>query len=764
MSVTDTNNEPQNVEFPLTSQGEPEEMKVFDLNKIFQMNLTYNFDILKNLITSLIQNQKNFQNQINDLKSVLLSGGQISPEALKKIMENKQTDQQKTNIENVNKPHKAGTVRAPRSDVKLEVSIENDDTTNKIIKKINGMEDTVLDLYEIVPPLKKKCDSNTERLTTLENKYEKKINEIQEKIDEFDNLIEKHTNKLKDMEVKMQDFNIVELLKAGAGGDGGDVNMTLGLISNLEKKVMTKIKYTDERITKTDSLNFKMNKDIQNIKNVQDLNNRNIENLKKKVENLDERINSLEQNIQNQITDIDNKFTEKITLLQKNSEEHLENIKNLKSKSDNSNISKKKDTLSINDIKKLIDVENLDLENNEKFKDMCDHVSDLDKMMKNLHNSLGLEQVKSDISVLKSGVANCALSQDCKDTKDKTEELQRQLNYLREQLEDFMSNQTDHEDIQNLKRKLESINSKIHELDITQQDINTKFNQNSEFKRLNLDPSKFLEIKIFEDFKTQVIKEFTSVNENFTHLRRLVDNILDSLKNKVSYKDVKALEEDLLTKMEDLKLTFSKKFAERVETVKNIKYLDQQIKHIINVYIKKGDKGDNWLLAKKPLNANLCASCESYIGDLKENNTYIPWNRYPNKEGEKLYRLGNGFSKMLQMIQVDENDKKNTGIQNDLNNNNNSATKTEGNNNTERNFNKVDNKKNLPRIRNNSKMNQTKSYFNTNSGLNTMPEVEQVNENTSVDKVNIVEPHEEKEEEVNSPKITKIYRLNKDSN
>ena len=332
MSITENNTEPLNIEFPLISQDESEDMKTFDLNKIFQMNVTYNFDILKNLILSLIQNQKQFQNQLNNLKTVLLSenNGQISPELLKKIIETKPTEQQKNNTEqNLIRQKKTGLIRAPRNDIKLETSIENDDTINKIIKKINGMEDTVSDLYEIVPPLKKKCDSNTERIIILEKNYETKIKEIQEKIDEFDNLLESHTNKLKDIEVKMQDFNIIDLLKINTGEEGGDVNVTLGLIANLEKKISTKIKFIEERITKSEELNFKNNKDAQNIKNSQDLNNRNIETLKKNFESLDEKINLLEQNLQNQINDVENKFSDKISLLQKNSEENLENIKKI---------------------------------------------------------------------------------------------------------------------------------------------------------------------------------------------------------------------------------------------------------------------------------------------------------------------------------------------------------------------------------------------------------------------------------------------------
>ena len=63
---------------------------------------------------------------------------------------------------------------------------------------------------------------------------------------------------------------------------------------------------------------------------------------------------------------------------------------------------------------------------------------------------------------------------------------------------------------------------------------------------------------------------------------------------------------------------------------------------------------DNWLLAKKPLNNYVCASCESIIrGELDKRSEYIPWNRYPNRD-EKSYRMGHGFSRMLQMINEDK--------------------------------------------------------------------------------------------------------------
>ncbi len=61
---------------------------------------------------------------------------------------------------------------------------------------------------------------------------------------------------------------------------------------------------------------------------------------------------------------------------------------------------------------------------------------------------------------------------------------------------------------------------------------------------------------------------------------------------------------------------------------------------------------DNWLIAKKPINNYVCASCESYLGDLKNKSVYLPWNKVPSRE-EKKYRMGHGFSRMLQLVNMD---------------------------------------------------------------------------------------------------------------
>ncbi len=603
----------------------------------------------------------------------------------------------------------------------------------------------------------------TEKITLLE----KIVSEYEDTLDNLKRKNEEIETKLKDMDLKMQDFNIADLLKENAkmgdenGGEGN--NLLLNLVSNLEKKFNSKSKITDERLNKIEETNFKLVKDTQNLKNAQDGNKRSIKTLKQANDDLLSNIQNIEKIVSETVPDISQKLETQIKNIKKEKEEKDDTSKSEKKERKNSN-------LSISQHEPQID-----LENNEKIKEIMKRIVDLEKDVKKLPGQLGVEQIKSDVTALKSGFGNCASSQDLKEVKERDDDMQKQINFLKDQFDDYTSNTADHEDLQNVKRKLELLNSKVHENETCIQELLKQMNQNSHNNLQFAGSDKYLEVHQFEDFKSQIIKEFSSVNDNFTHLRRLVDNILEALKNKPSYRDIKALEEEIAVKFEEIKVASAKKFAEKIETTKNFKYLDQQIKHILQIYIRKDNKSDNWLLAKRPLNANLCASCESYIGDLKDNSNFQPWNKYPLRDpNDKVYRLGNGFSKMLQMIPIDENDKKNAGMVTYQNNNelnignklmkldkidNNSASniaplKTEVNSGSNE-------RKVLPKIKGNNTLNNfmknsTNNIGNANRTL-TGNNVTQDNEGEDMD---INDGIDEKEEE--KPKITKIVKVNKD--
>ena len=595
---------------------------------------------------------------------------------------------------------------------------------------------------------------------------------------------------LKDIKLKLKDFNILELFKSiGDNSDKGqNNNILISLIDNLDKNLNSKLKISDEKMAKIEESNFKMLKDIQNIKNSQDLNNRNIENNKKTLEELyikyrdiDKKVNIDLNTIAAKNKNIENTLNKNINNIIKRNLESQENIHDHDAKKEN----------EINNILNMNKVikEEVNKNTEDKIKEIIRRIIDIEKSFKFLPNQDWVEDIKKEISYLKENTNRFALNIDLNEANNKSEEMKKELKLLREQYEDLSNNQVLSEDVQSLKRKLELFNNKIQEIEESHENLENKLNSNINNKIMISEGNKrLLEIKIFEDFKSQIIKEFTNVNDNFTHLRKLVDDIFNALKNKSSYKDLKTLEDEMIIKMEELRLSSAKKFAERVETIKNLKYLDQQIKHIVQVYIKKLDKNENWLIAKKPINSNICASCESYIGDLKDNSPYVPWNKYPLRDqGDKVYRLGNGFSKMLQMIQVDENDKKPTNsnqnelseyVKNirteksdiDLINSDMSMNKTATNNLFK------SPQKSLPKIKKGmlvkakSGVNVSESVYNTNinsknNNINGPP----ISSSGSLDNIvhdiesknNQMQFFPEEEDLISSPKITKIKKLNK---
>ena len=573
--------------------------------------------------------------------------------------------------------------------------------------------------------------------------------------------LEDNDDKFKDIDVKLQDFNIIDMLKMNSEGEGGDMNVMLGLLSNIEKKTNAKNKLIDEKISKVDGNCFKMSKEVQNIKNSQDLNKRQIETNKKQAEELITNYENLNKVVEINNEEINDKLESKITYLERYIKESISEL--------NKGINKKLNILDENitigkeSPKESVDANNLNninIENNKEIKTIKESINDINKKLKSLPNQSDIEQIRIDISSLKSGMNNSVRLSDFKEVKEIQDDNRQNIKKLREDFEIFQNNQIDDGEILNIKKKLETLNNKIH--DMEEGDYTSQKNLGNKVRPE--DKNRYLDYKLFDEFKAQIVKEFNNINENFINSRKLLDELIDSVRNRTSFKDLKALEDAVMSKMEDLKVASGKKFADRNEVNRTIKYLDQQIRNIVQVYIKKIEKGDNWLLAKKPITNNLCASCESYIGDLKdsnnEKNLYVPWNKYPVKDpNDKLYRMGNGFSKMLQLIQVEENDKKSAF-----------RTYNEMNELAKKNdffSGSADTSELSPQTRNLKNQN-SKTLSNLNKTTQkSLPKlkkhkIKRKNINMTGDadaNININGDSEDNEEE---PKITKIFRVNKD--
>lgn len=172
----------------------------------------------------------------------------------------------------------------------------------------------------------------------------------------------------------------------------------------------------------------------------------------------------------------------------------------------------------------------------------------------------------------------------------------------------------------------------------------------------SFDGNKYLELLSFNAFHKNYVKDMEFLKHLVDENRLVIDEVNDKLKFKVSDSDLKSLDEYLTAKIDEVKFSLLKRFADKIDTNKSIKYLETQIKHVIDVYVKKVEKGENWMLAKKPIGGYSCASCENYLGDLTEKaNDNTPWSKHQTRDlnDNKTIKVGNGFSRMVQMMNVD---------------------------------------------------------------------------------------------------------------
>ena len=349
------------------------------------------------------------------------------------------------------------------------------------------------------------------------------------------------------------------------------------------------------------------------------------------------------------------------------------------------------------------------------------------------------------------------------------EEIYRQLKFL----DDTKADKKDLEELnEKYKAEIEAINKRIDSL------FNQLLNK-SDGPSINIDFSQYVNKSDFEKHKKENEKELAKIWEELEKLKNLINQIFNILKTKANLSDLDDLKNFLLGKIEELALASVKKFADKNETTNNFKYLEDQIKKILEMLQnqKPSTDAETWLLAKKPINGYACASCESFIGALREDShKFIPWNKMPLRDpGDKLYRMGNGFSKMLQMLNFDNNGNVSLSpniINEQSNNTNESGSRIASafpgkirDNNFYNNSNNINIRPGIkkriqsakPKIRTDLKKNMTMNYMNSN--LNMEKNGDEIIPDVQKEKNSEIYPDIYKDGKQDSgPKITKIIK------
>ncbi len=127
------------------------------------------------------------------------------------------------------------------------------------------------------------------------------------------------------------------------------------------------------------------------------------------------------------------------------------------------------------------------------------------------------------------------------------------------------------EDISWLRKKVLEITSQISGMRLSA-------DENSGNSRgVNIEFGKYAETNYVNELNKIISKEIDNLRIRTDENKRTVDDILIALKTKVHERDIKALDELLNARIDELKVACNRKFADRTETNKNLKYLDAQV-------------------------------------------------------------------------------------------------------------------------------------------------------------------------------------------
>ena len=681
-----------------------------DLDKLF--SLSYTFDNLKSFMKNIIKNQQIIADKINDLekkssmqneenkkfhifqvkidKKIKLVENNVNKN--KKAIENfkqnniKEEDTEKKIIEEkdvtesdekeILEQKRANKKRATKSKRK-STDIENQFSFNEI-----SDEKEEEDYYNYenmasnkdITEIKERLDNFDEKINELNEKINQKMNNmvsfkptdftINDKNSDID-LIKLEIKTLKDnnetfkieadsikkrvedISVKVMDFDVYDIFKDSSMG-GGSVDASKVLIKNLEQKFTHKNEIIDEKMKKNEEDIYKLKNEFQNLKNESDVISHNLNGFQDKIKELVEQVGLTNDNNSNLVNEISSKLTETYKkLLQKIEEEKTDLKKGIEKLKRQLKLLSNKENLD--EVKNKSGGNGLSDDDLKLISDLTKRMNEAEKIIKTLLSiTPEITKMRDKVMLLEN---NFTIKANQEDLDALSEKLNNQIN-MNNNIRDLVDKVQDMatKNMQDLGFFL----NKIESLSATVLAMKEALETLSGMKQDNMiDFSQFVDNLAFQDYVKRHNKEKDKLEKNIDELRRLFKDILEAFNKKADEKDLRNFELLLNNKLDEFKLMSGKKFADKIDTGKSLKYLDTQIKYLTEIYSKKNDRSENWLIAKKPIGGHACASCESYLGDLRENDDYIAWNKYPQRERDKNYRLGNGFSRMLNMLNLD---------------------------------------------------------------------------------------------------------------
>ena len=494
------------------------------------------------------------------------------------------------------------------------------------ITKASILENKFNELYENFNLLKKE---NKKDIQSIKNKNKENTN----KISELENKINELQNK------KEEDIAGLDIINDNIEPGEVDTDKVKMWIKNLEQKVLKKIEFSDKRNKNNEGT-------LNEIKN-------EINIIKDKLNNFELMISPKEEKVEEEkkenVEEDDNKKEVKNVFDNFITKEELNKLKNeLQQKFEEMNKNISQNPLLNIDEKKLYEsiIPKLNKLTENLKENVTKSIENNEKYIKNQIKKLEIDSIKDQINSLKKELTNKLNKENLGSINLKLEDMENVDENLRTMIDD---NKNDirlcNDKYSKLFKILETLRGQVLSL-LESEDLENQKGKD-DFK---LDISLLVSKEEFDENREKISKKIEKIYRQETDNYRMIQELNKKIRNLVTETDLQNLEQYLLNLLSENKLKMSKNFADRTELQKSLKFFDIRIKQLEEAASKENE---NWLLAKKPMNGYLCASCEAYIGELKNNNDVATWNKLTDRKAKRNYRIGHGFSTMLKMMNTD---------------------------------------------------------------------------------------------------------------
>ena len=623
-------------------------------NKIseFEKKLTYiknnsivspgnNYQSKENFLANNIMGETSENNEINEIENLnkdIEKKDIIDTNLEKEEKEEKDEKEEKENMEKSDKIKDDIEIEENKGKTLLQSSKFDNNNNNKtkylfqqVMSKVNILENKYNELLEQftsmikeskkeVQSIKNKSKENTTKISELENK----INEIQNKKEE-----EEEVDEIKVINEEEGDINI-------------DKDKVQIWIKNLEQKLTKKIDFSERRNKNNEGALNELKKEINDLKDKMN----NFESMissnpkeKQKEEEKDEKEEDLNEDKKENKNIFDTLATKEE--LDKLKDEFLQKIKEI-----NTNISQNP-LLNI-DEQKLYEsiIPKLGQMSQNLKESVTKSIENNEKYVKNQIKKIDIDSIKAEISAMKKEINNKLNKENLGSINLKLEDMESYGENLRTLIDDNRN------DIRQCNDKYSKI---FKVLETLRGQVLTLFEEeDSQHKRdreeSNIDLSLLVTKQEYDEDRAILNKKMEKIISKENDNYRSIQEIQRKIRNLITETDLQNIEQYLLNIISENKIQFSKNYIEKSDLQKALKFLEIRIKTLEETTSKENE---NWLLARKPINGFLCASCETYIGDLKNNNDFATWNKLSNRKDRKNYRIGHGFSTMLKMLNSD---------------------------------------------------------------------------------------------------------------